>query len=96
MKQSLDSSRFKNWKKAYNIILDTTTYCNAKCPQCSRINSGKGAKLSFAGNYNKELPLIHTPFKKIKDAFTEKELSNYHRIQLCPTWGDHIMHPYAL
>ena len=96
MKQSLDSSRFQNWKKAYNIILDTTTYCNAKCPQCSRIYSGKGAKLSFAGNYYKELPLIHTPFEKIKDAFTEEELSNYNRIQLCPTWGDHMMHPYAL
>lgn len=95
MKQFLDSSKFKNWKRLYNIVLDTTTYCNAKCPQCSRIDSTKGARLSFAGKNIKELPLIHVPFKKIQKAFTKEELLNYNRIQLCPTWGDHMMHPHA-
>jgi len=95
MKQSLDSSKFKSWRPYYNIVLDTTTYCNAKCPQCHRINSTEGAKLSFTGNAIKELPLIHVPFEKIKKTFTQKELLNYHSIQLCPTWGDHMMHPHA-
>ena len=95
MKRSLDLNKFKSWKPYYNIVLDTTTYCNAKCPQCHRINSTEGAKLSFAGNVVKELPLIHVPFEKIKKTFTQQELLNYNSIQLCPTWGDHMMHPQA-
>jgi len=39
---------------------------------------------------------MHVPFQKIQNAFTKEELFNYHHIQLCPTWGDHMMHPHAL
>lgn len=95
MKQYPDSSRFKFWREPYNIVLDTTTYCNAKCPQCDRINSTEGAKLSFQGKVIKDLPLMHVPFEKIKKTFTRDVLKKINDIQLCPTWGDHMMHPYA-
>ena len=96
MTQYPDSSRFKFWREPYNIVLDTTTYCNAKCPQCSRINSTKDSKLSFQGKVTKELPLIHVPLEKIKKTFTPNILKKIRNIQLCPTWGDHMMHPHAL
>jgi len=95
MKQYPDSSRFKFWREPYNIVLDTTTYCNAKCPQCSRINSTEGAKLSFQGKVTKSLPLMHVPLEKIKNAFTPNVLKKINEIQFCPTWGDHMMHPHA-
>lgn len=95
MKQYPDSSRFKFWREPYNIVLDTTTYCNAKCPQCHRTNSTKDSKLSFQGKVTKDLPLIHVPFEKIKKTFTPNVLSKIRNIQLCPTWGDHMMHPDA-
>jgi MoaA/NifB/PqqE/SkfB family radical SAM enzyme len=95
MEQYPDSSRFKFWREPYNIVLDTTTYCNAKCPQCHRINSTKDAKLSFQGKITKDLPLLHVPFEKIKNTFTPNVLNKINNIQLCPTWGDHMMHPYA-
>jgi len=96
MKQYPDSSRFKKWKPPYTIVLDTTTFCNAKCPQCSRINSKENSKLEFAGKTLKSLPLIHVSFEKIKKTFNEKSLNTIGQIQLCPTWGDHMMHPHAL
>lgn len=95
MKQYPDSSRFKFWRSPYNIVLDTTTYCNAKCPQCDRINSTKDSKLSFQGKVTKNLPLMHVPLEKIKKAFTPNVLKKINEVQFCPTWGDHMMHPYA-
>ena len=87
--------QFEMWREPYNIVLDTTTYCNAKCPQCSRINSNKDSKLSFQGKVTEELPLMHVPFARIKKAFTPDVLKKIKSIQLCPTWGDHMMHPDA-
>ena len=92
------SNQYRAWRPPYNLQLDTTTYCNAKCPQCSRTDPSKGAKLGFRGK-NKEhdgdLPLIHVSFEKFKKAFNEDTLKNFKTIQFCPTWGDHMMHPYA-
>jgi len=95
MTQYPSSNRFKFWKNPYNIVLDTTTYCNAKCPQCHRTNSTKDAKLSFQGKIDKNLPLIHVPLEKIKKGFSPNVLKKCGNIQLCPTWGDHMMHNEA-
>ena len=95
MSQYPSSTRFKFWREPYNIVLDTTTYCNAKCPQCHRTNSTEGAKLSFQGKITKKLPLIHVPLEKIKKAFSPDVLKKCRNIQLCPTWGDHMMHKHA-
>lgn len=95
MTQYPDSTRFKFWRNPYNIVLDTTTYCNAKCPQCHRTNSSEGAKLSFQGKVTKNLPLLHVPLEKIKKAFSPNVLKKCRNIQLCPTWGDHMMHKHA-
>ena len=95
MTQYPDSTRFKFWREPYNIVLDTTTYCNAKCPQCHRTNSSEGAKLSFQGKVTKNLPLLHVPLEKIKKAFSPNVLKRCRDIQLCPTWGDHMMHKHA-
>jgi len=95
MEQYPNSSKFKFWREPYNVVLDTTTYCNAKCPQCHRTNSTKDAKLSFQGKITKDLPLLHVPFEKIKNTFTPNVLNKISNIQLCPTWGDHMMHPHA-
>lgn len=95
MSQYPDSTRFKFWSKSYNIVLDTTTYCNAKCPQCHRTNSTEGANLSFQGKITKRLPLIHVPLEKIKKGFSSDVLEKCRNIQLCPTWGDHMMHKDA-
>lgn len=95
MTQYPDSSRFKFWRELYNIVLDTTTYCNAKCPQCHRTNATEGAKLSFQGKVTKNLPLIHVPLEKIKKGFPPNILKKCADIQLCPTWGDHMMHKHA-
>lgn len=95
MTQYPDSKRFKFWRKYYNIVLDTTTYCNAKCPQCHRTNASKGSKLSFQGKVTEDLPLTHVPLEKIKKAFSPNFLKKCADIKLCPTWGDHMMHKDA-
>ena len=95
MSQYPSSTRFKFWREPYSIVLDTTTYCNAKCPQCHRTNSTEGAKLSFQGKVTKNLPLLHVPLEKIKKAFSPNVLKRCRDIQLCPTWGDHMMHKHA-
>lgn len=95
MSQYPSSTRFKFWRKPYNIVLDTTTYCNAKCPQCHRTNSTEGAKLSFQGKVTKNLPLLHVPLEKIKKAFSPNVLKKCRNILLTPTWGDHMMHKHA-
>ena len=95
MTQYPSSNRFKFWRNPYNVVLDTTTYCNAKCPQCHRTNSTESAKLSFQGKIDKNLPLIHVPLEKIKKGFSPNVLKKCGNIQLCPTWGDHMMHNEA-
>ena len=95
MSQYPSSTRFKFWREPYNIVLDTTTYCNAKCPQCHRTNSSEGAKLSFQGKVTKNLPLLNVPLEKIKKGFSPDVLKKCRNIQLCPTGGDHMMHKHA-
>lgn len=100
-----DKSQFTPWRRPYKLQIDTTTYCNAKCPQCSRTNPSKGAFLSFRGKtlnnkgnriFTGDLPLMHVKMEDFQRAYTEKTLSDIGYIQFCPTWGDHMMHPMAL
>ena len=62
MKRSIDSNKFKSWKPYYNIVLDTTTYCNAKCPQCHRTNPNGLDKQDW-------LPHIQWSINDFKKAF---------------------------
>ena len=98
------NSQFKPWRKPYKLQIDTTTYCNAKCPQCSRTNPSKGAFLSFRGKtlnnkgnkiFTGDLPLMHVKMEDFQRAYTQKTLKDIGHIQFCPTWGDHMMHPMA-
>lgn len=92
-----DKSQFINWKRPYRLQVDTTTYCNAKCPQCSRTDPTQGARLSFRGQSLSagNLPLMHVKMEDFQKAFNEKTLRDIGYIQFCPTFGDHMMHPMA-
>ena len=48
------------------LVLDITTHCNAKCPQCSRTNEfEKGLpKVDW-------LPLTHVPLDDLKKYYTK-------------------------
>lgn len=69
------------------VVLDTTTYCNARCPQCDRNDSENQLKR------NAFLPLMHVSLDDIKKAFTKRELAAIKTIQFSPGWGDALMHP---
>ena len=99
-----DKSQFVGWKRPYRLQRDTTTYCNAKCPQCSRTNPSQGAGLSFRGKtlnnkgdtrYTGDLPLINVKMEDFQRGFNKETLRDIGYIQFCPTWGDHMMHPMA-
>ena len=68
------------------ITIDISTYCNAKCPQCSRTNSDGLNKYDF-------LPLVHWTLPEIQLAYPADQLDCVDRINLCPTWGDAMMNP---
>ena len=72
-----------------NIVLDITTYCNAKCPQCARTNHLDGGlkKMDW-------IPLVHWTLEDIKQAFPINELKNIKKMHICPSWGDGIMNPH--
>ena len=70
------------------LVLDITTHCNAKCPQCSRTNEfEKGLpKVDW-------LPLTHVPLDDLKKYYTKEELKLFAKVNMCPSWGDPMMHP---
>jgi len=77
------------WKnKDLKLILDISTYCNAKCPQCSRTDSK-------SGGLKREdwVPLVHWSLPEIQLAYPKEQLKDVFYIQLCPTWGDAMMNP---
>ena len=70
------------------LVLDITTHCNAKCPQCSRTNEfEKGLpKVDW-------LPLTHVPLDDLKKYYTKEELKLFAKVNMCPSWGDPMMLP---
>lgn len=67
----------------YNGIklqLGITTYCNAKCPQCSRTGDS-------------DLKLEHLTFEQFKTIFTQEDLKNIAEITFCNNKGDAAMNP---
>lgn len=81
-----------SWNKhGIQIQLDTTTYCNAKCPMCHRTNPEGLDKVDW-------LPLIQWTFDDFKRAFSPVDLKLITSISFCPTWGDAMMsnHTYNM
>ena len=60
------------WKnKDISLVLDFTTHCNAKCPQCARTNHTSG------GLKRKEnIPLMHWSINDVKSVYTKEQLKN--------------------
>ena len=83
------------WKisNGITLVIDVSTYCNAKCPQCSRTNSKGLAKKD-------SLPLINWTIEEVKKYYPKKELidCNVKSITFCPTWGESMVNPdiYAI
>ena len=77
-----------NWKSngSLGLILDITTHCNAKCPQCSRTNSDGLGKQDF-------FPLVHWTLPEIELSYSKDQLDGVNRISFSPTWGDAMMNP---
>jgi MoaA/NifB/PqqE/SkfB family radical SAM enzyme len=78
-----------SWNKhGIQIQLDTTTYCNAKCPQCHRTDLNGLGKVDW-------LPLTQWTFDDFKKAFSPDDLKLISRFSICPTWGDAIMNNHT-
>lgn len=70
------------------LVIDITTYCNAKCPQCARTDiNGLGKR--------EKLPLINWSLDEVKKFYPKEELHkcNIKSITLCPTWGESMVNP---
>ena len=81
-----------SWNKhGIQIQLDTTTYCNAKCPMCHRTNPEGLDKVDW-------LPLTQWTLDDFKRAFSPVDLKLITSISFCPTWGDAMMsnHTYNM
>lgn len=80
----------KNYKKLYHSLklrvnVDLSTYCNAACPQCHRVNPANiDKKIDW-------LPLVQTSFKQFQKRFPLNTLNNYREFIFCGTWGDPMM-----
>ena len=78
------------YNKDINLTLDITTYCNAKCPQCSRTDNASGGLKRYSN-----IPLVHWDIELIKNVYTVDQLSNVRNITFSPSWGDPMMNPDA-
>ena len=76
------------YNKDINLTLDITTYCNAKCPQCSRTDNASGGLKRYSN-----IPLVHWDIELIKNVYTVDQLSNVRNITFSPSWGDPMMNP---
>jgi len=77
-------------QKRLSIILEISTYCNAKCPQCSRIDpNGLGVNNKFTPNLNMTL-------SEFKHYFPPEVLSRLFNIHFSGTFGDPLMNPDIL
>lgn len=75
-----------------SAILEISTYCNAKCPQCDRTNPiglGVSDKFRFTPNINLSL-------EKFKTFFTPEVISHLTNIHFSGSFGDPLMNPDIL
>ena len=66
-----------------NLHIELSTFCNAKCPNCTR-------------TLEKNYPKIHLNFWEAVDKLDNSIIQNLKKIQLCGTYGDPILHPEFL
>ena len=79
------------WKNEnIGLTLDITTYCNARCPQCSRTNQIDGGLKP-----HNNLPMVHWLLPEIQTVYTAEQLKNIRSITFSPSWGDPMMNPDA-
>ena len=67
--------------KVYNLHIECTSYCNARCPACPR---------SFCG-YGVDVEPTHLSYEKIKNYIND--FPNLNSISYCGNYGDPMMHP---
>jgi len=79
----------KWYNKNLKLIIDITTHCNAKCPQCNRTDHSSSGLKKIS-----DLPLVHWTLPEVKLAYAEDQLDNIINIHMSPTWGDPMMNPY--
>ena len=72
--------------KNYLCLIEVTTYCNAKCPQCSRTNpDGLG--------FSNIAPLKHVTFQEWKDSYA-KSYESIRGFHFSGQWGEAFMNPH--
>ena len=69
-------------------MVDTTTYCNARCPQCDRNNNKDLKQVDW-------LPSLHWSLDQFKYVFSKDVLAKTVYVDLVPTWGDAGMNPHT-
>lgn len=75
------------------LEVELSTYCNAKCPGCSRHYWGTSDKLP---NLVEEHCSIHSVTKILKELLTEKDDLSDVELHLCGNLGDPMMNPDIL
>lgn len=76
----------KTWSEVYknkslSLIVEATTYCNAKCPQCKRTNKNGLQKEDF-------FDLNSWSLKDFMTYFNEEDLNHIKNIHFSGTYGD--------
>lgn len=85
------------WKKEIKITVESTTYCNAKCPQCSRTNSTYGTNENpLDVGKVPWLPLNSWSLKEFKHMFSDETLEAIDLVHFSGTYGDPGMNPDLL
>jgi MoaA/NifB/PqqE/SkfB family radical SAM enzyme len=72
--------------KKLQIFLDISTFCNAGCPQCHRVDNKNGGlgKIDW-------LPLVQWSIDEFKAAYPPHIINVVHTWEICGTWGDPFM-----
>jgi len=75
------------WNEAYklgqlSLDMELSTYCNAKCPACSRTNEHNNL------NKQKWMPLDQVSISKFKKWFSPKDVSSIGSFHFAGTYGD--------
>ena len=74
-----------NLSQVYSLQLETTSYCNARCPHCPRYDG--------YGNLHRHLQLDKWEWPIIKENFELENLVNLQQVLLQGDKGDPVMHP---
>lgn len=72
-------------RNTYNVLIETTTYCNAKCPQCSRTNPD-------GLEYSNVSPLKHITMRDWQESYA-RSYDKIHHFHFSGQWGDAFMNP---